>query len=225
MKLAIVIPVYNEEKYIGTFLKSLFLEIKSVPQIKTAFVVDDGSTDKTAQILKKYEDRLVIMTHLKNQGKGRAMKTGLSQIKKLKLDGVIFMDGDLQHNPRHLSQFVSALVSDKLVFGYRKLSRSAPWVRKIGNDLARLVLRSFFHIKRRDVLCGYMGMRREMFTILSWTTDNYGVEAEISAMVGRENLAFKEILVDTIYMDSRKGMNLFDALLVLFKVPYWYVHH
>ncbi len=225
MKLALVIPVYNEEKYLRIFLKELQSQVRVLPEIISIVIVNDGSTDATIEIIRKNFDNLHLISHKKNLGKGSAMKTGLNYVKKRNFDGLIFMDADRQHNPKHLKTFVSALQNNQLVFGYRKLSRREPAARRLGNQLARFIFRNFFHIARHDLLCGFMGIKSSMFNAISWQSTNYGVETEISAIVGKKRLPFKEALIDTIYMDKNKGVTLLDAFFILMRVPYWYVKY
>ena len=229
MKIDIIIPVFNESLFIESFLKDLLKE-KALILIRNVIVVDDGSTDETISNIKyqisktekKISAKIKIITYKKNRGKGYAMRTGIDVAKKLKADAVIFMDGDQQHNPKHLSEFIKSLVKHKLIFGYRNLSKNAPYFRKLGNKIARYLLQTFFNIKRYDILCGFMAIRSQIFDKIIWESNDYGVEIEISAIVGKKRIPFKEILIDTLYLDIKKGVTLTKAFFISLKIPYWY---
>ncbi|MEK7634152.1 MAG: glycosyltransferase family 2 protein [Patescibacteria group bacterium] len=223
MKIDIVIPIYNESLFIKSFLDDLFKEKASLKLIKNIIVVDDGSTDPTPDIIKNYKNnKIILVRYLKNRGKGYAMKMGLETAKKAKADAVIFMDGDRQHNPKHLSKFIKSIDKYKIVFGYRNLTKTAPYFRKLGNKIAKYLFQTFFNIKRRDVLCGFMAIRKDVYDEIVWESNDYGVEIEISAIVGKKRIAFKEILIDTLYLDIKKGVTLVKAFFISLKIPYWY---
>jgi len=223
MKIDVIIPIYNESLFIESFLKDLFKEKTSLKLIRNVIVVDDGSIDETISKIKNQKSKKIrIITYKRNQGKGYAMKVGLEAAKKSKADAVIFMDGDRQHNPKHLPEFIKSLKKHKLVFGYRKLTQSTPYIRKLGNQIVRYLLQTFFNIKRHDVLCGFMAMRKEVFDKIIWESNGYGVEIEISAIVGKKRISFKEILIDTLYLDIKKGVTLTKAFFISLKIPYWY---
>lgn len=223
MKIDIIIPVYNEGLFIDAFLHDLFQQKKAMAKIQQVIIVDDGSIDNTGKVLQKLKSsKIKILTHKKNRGKGAAMRTGLRFCKNNKSDAVIFMDGDRQHNPKHLIEFVLALEKHRLIFGYRRLDRTAPYFRKLGNTLVRKLFRRLFNIKRHDILCGFMAIRSELFNELNWQSDDYGVEPEISAIVGTKKISFKELLIETLYLDSKKGVTLLKAFFIFLKIPYWY---
>lgn len=223
MKIDIIIPVYNESLYIEAFLNDLFKEKSALNSIRKIIIVDDGSTDETiSKIEKQKSEKIKLVSYKKNQGKGYAMRSGLELAKKLKTDGVIFIDGDGQHSPKHLIEFIKAFENNQLIFGFRKLTTNTPYFRKLGNIIVNYLFRTFFNIKRHDLLCGFMAIKKELFNLIVWESDDYGVEVEISAIVAKKRIPFKEILIDTLYLDYKKGVTLTKAFFILLKIPYWY---
>ena len=223
MKIDLVIPIYNEGLFIDLFLKDLFKEKTALRLIRNIIIIDDGSTDQTLLKIKDYKsNKITIITYKNNRGKGYAMRKGLKMVKKSKADAVIFMDGDRQHNPKHLSKFIESVGKYEIVFGYRNLQENAPYVRKLGNKIVKYLFQKFFNIKRKDVLCGFMAIRSQVFNKINWESDDYGVEIEISAIVGKKRIPFKEILVDTLYLDIKKGVTITKAFFISLKIPYWY---
>lgn len=226
MKIDIVVPVHNEGLFIEGFLKELFNENKSLQSIRNIIFVDDGSSDNTAAIIKNYRNRKIrLISYTRNHGKGYAMRIGLKKAKKTGADAVIFMDGDRQHHPKHLSKFIKYIQQFKIVLGYRKLTKEAPYFRKLGNKVAKFLFRIFFNIKRHDILCGFMAIRKDAYDDIVWESDDYGVEIEISAIIAKKRIPFKEILIDTLYLDIKKGVTLTKAFFISLKIPYWYLSY
>lgn len=222
MKIFVIVPVFNEDKRVVSVVK----EILSYSQIDKVIIVNDGSIDKTLKEIKGnflVNTRVILVSHLINLGKGSAMKTGLSVAKKNKADAVIFIDADRQHNPKYLPSFIEALKNYPVVFGYRELNNDTPWVRKTGNKFAGLIVKIIFKITRKDLLCGFMAFRKDVFNKIKWSSARYGVETEIATKVGKNKIPFSEIKIDTIYIDKYKGVTIFDAFKILFKIPFWYL--
>lgn len=221
MKSIIVIPAYNEGERIKETVLQVLDETKA-----DVIIVDDGSQDSTWRIitnLARKTNRIIPLKHQLNLGKGAAMKTGVQAAWKLGADAVIFMDSDGQHNPKHLSNFEREIKKFPIVFGYRELKDDVPFVRKWGNVFASKIVEILFNIKRKDLLCGFMAIRREVCPKIEWESSEYGVETEIAARVGKRQLDFREIKIDTIYVDKYKGVSILDALKTLANVPAWYL--
>lgn len=220
MKTMIVVPVYNE----GIRCVKTIREVLKVSQANV-IAVEDGSKDDSLKVLKKEfgkNKRVYILSHVINLGKGAAMRTGVRMAWKLGAKAVIFIDSDGQHNPKYLPQFEKELIDNDLVFGYRELSGKMPFVRKYGNLVAKAIVKILFNVRRRDFLCGYLGFRKSVYKKIRWRSDRYGVETEIATKVGRNQLPFLEIEIDTIYIDKYKGVSLFDAMKILTQIPWWY---
>lgn len=223
----LVIPIYNEEKYLDRFIKDLLNTAKSVREISSIIFVNDGSKDRTREILNRYgKNKLIkVINHSKNKGKGAALKTGLKEYLSNETDYLIFMDADSQHDPKDLSRFINEVKKNPIVFGYRELSKGVPFFRKLGNIIARFIFRSFFNIKRKDLLCGFMAFQKNIIPKIKWRSDDYGVETEISALVGKNKVKFKEILIKTIYLNKSKGVNIIDAFFIFTRIPFWYIRY
>src|SRR5690348_13955343 len=127
MKLAVVIPAFNEQKRIGEVLRSL------KPSGLDVIVVDDGSRDKTSEVASL--SHVVVLRHKINLGKGAAIKTGCEAAFFWGADAVIVMDSDSQHKVEDLEKFINAIKNDDydVVFGSRNWVRGIPLVRYLGN--------------------------------------------------------------------------------------------
>jgi len=222
MKIFVIVPVYNEEYRAVETVKKI-LEVGEGFKI---VLVNDGSTDNSLKILNESFEknkRVIIANHMVNLGKGAAMKTGLKVAWKLGGEAVVFMDADGQHNPKYLLEFMNQLEQYSVVFGYRELNRNTPWIRRTGNKFAGWLVKILFNIRRRDLLCGFLGFRKEIYKQIKWKSCCYGIETEMATKVGRNKIPFSEVKIDTIYIDKYKGVTIFDAFKILFRIPFWYI--
>src|SRR3989344_6069584 len=129
MYLSIVIPAFNEEKRIDKTLSSVANFLSGHNYSHEIIVVNDGSTDRTVEVVKKYEGAtLTLISHMKNQGKGSAVKTGMN---KTSGDIRIFMDADGSTSIEQLPRLLSFIEE-----GYDVVisSRRAPGARILVNQ-------------------------------------------------------------------------------------------
>lgn len=153
MKICIIIPMHNEEAIAMVSLKTIISYVAQLPLVVKILVVNDGSTDKTMEIVSSLirdfgEDVLTMVTHQKNQGYGAALKTGIGFAINNNFDYALFMDSDLTNHPQYLKDFHTKMVEG---WDYIKATRYAaggkvegvPFFRKIisfmGNSLARIL--------------------------------------------------------------------------------------
>lgn len=218
MKIFIVIPFHNEQKHIADV-------VKEVSKYKFPLVlVDDGSVDNSKLKIQNLKlQKVTLLTHKINLGKGAAMKTGADWAFGNRADAVVFMDGDSQHAPSDLPKFVKALESGKFdaVFGSRNYNYSVPLVRFLGNKFASVVLMAFFGIYVSDVLCGYKAFTKKGYEKIRWDSTGYGVETEMIARSGKTKLRFTEVSVTSIYHDKTKGVTLLDAFGIMGEIIKW----
>jgi len=214
MKIVIVVPVYNEEKHLDSFLKDL---------IKTEFeivVVDDGSNDSSYEIVKKYKVHL--LRHKINLGKGAAMKTGAEAAFSLGADAVVFMDSDGQHKVEDLPEFIKKINEGyNVVLGSRNLGLKVPLVRYLGNKFASVLVNFLFKIYVSDLLCGFRAISKKAYQKMDLESLGYGIETEMVIKLKQKKLKYCEVPVATVYYDKVKGVTILDAFSVLFNVIFW----
>ena len=119
LKLNVIIPCYNEKNTIELILEKV---LQAEPIDKKLIIVDDFSSDGTRDLLKKYEqkEKIEILYHDKNYGKGRAIRTGLEQVE----EGIILIqDADLEYNPRDYKKLLKPFeeANADVVYGSRFL--------------------------------------------------------------------------------------------------------
>lgn len=162
MKYSIVVPAYNEEKRIGNFLPDLkkFTEGEDAEVI----VVDDGSKDKTVEVLNGLKwDALKIISYKPNRGKGHAVRTGVEAAKG---DYVIFLDADGSTGVSEIPKMGNAFENADVVVGTRKtddasLEKKQPFGRRLASWGFNTLVNVMFLMNHSDYLCGFKGFKRD----------------------------------------------------------------
>jgi polyisoprenyl-phosphate glycosyltransferase len=159
-RIVLIVPAYNEDERIGAVLAVA----KSVPLIDGIVVVNDGSTDSTAQVAEAWGVRVVNLAI--NQGKGSAMQTGINAVDA---DILVFSDADIMGlKPRHFTQLIQPLVEDKsLMMTVGKFSGG-----RLRTDLSQKLL---------PAISGQRAVRRHLLEGLpDLSTSRFGVEILLS---------------------------------------------
>jgi glycosyltransferase involved in cell wall biosynthesis len=209
----VIIPAHNEEKNI----KEVIQKVKTFT--KNIVIVDDGSDDNTAKIVKK--EGIFLLQHSVNLGKGAALKTGCDYATKNGATQIVVIDADGQHEPNDIPRFFEALNDSEIVFGYRKQAKSMPFILKVGNKFINETLNSLFRIKIYDSQCGYRAFTTSAYKKVRWTTKDYFMETEMIVRAGKNKLVSKQIPIATIYGDKYKGTTVKDGLIIVGKMIAW----
>lgn len=220
MKLAIVIPAYNEEKVLPSVLQSLPKKFKDVAKI-TTIVVDDGSSDKTAEVAKKYAT--LALCCATNMGVGTATKIGIEAAKKIGADITITMDADGQHSPDDIKHLILPIVEGKadIAIGTRMTNRKEmPRVKRVGNWFMNLLTFLVFHGWVSDSQSGMKAFSKKAIDIMRIDSIGYEVCSEIIGEARSHKLKLVEIPIQTIYTDYSKsrGQNVFNAINIFTKM-------
>jgi len=158
-RLAVIIPVYNEEDAIGTTLDSLVTH--GITGSAEIVVVNDGSTDRTAEIVSKYP--VTLLHHQVNRGYGASLKTG---IRHVSAEDIIIMDSDGQHSAVDIEQIRGALRYYPMVIGERA-DKDQVQSRKFGKWIIRKVGEFLVEQKLPDFNSGFRGFhRRNIMSLL-----------------------------------------------------------
>jgi glycosyltransferase involved in cell wall biosynthesis len=161
--LTVFFPAYNDSGTIASLvIRALQTAARLTPDHEV-IVVNDGSTDSTAQILNALTlvyPALRIVTHPVNRGYGGALRSGFEAASK---DIIFYTDGDAQYDPGEMELLWQQMRSDiDLVNGY-KISRSDPWHRIFIGRFYHYIVKTMFGLKVRDVDCDFRMMRRTIF--------------------------------------------------------------
>ena len=189
------IPAYNEEK---TIAKIVILTQKYADKV---IVVDDGSTDMTAEIAQKLG--AIVLKHNKNMGKGAALKTALQKAKQLNPDIIITLDADGQHNPNEIPKLIKPILEGKadIVIGSRFLQKTnIPTYRKIGLKIIELLHKPI--IKGiTDTQSGFRAYTQKAAETLAeeLTAKGYATETEQIYIAQKHGLKIAEVPIKVNY--------------------------
>lgn len=211
MKVAVIIPAWNESKHI-------YGVVKRTKKIHSdIIVVDDGSKDKTTEIAKSAG--AIVLTHILNMGKGAAAKTGCDYAYKQGYDVMILMDADGQHLPEDIPRFLKELQKKDIVFGYREANKNAPLVMTFGNWVLTTMSKLFFGMSLHDTQSGYRAFTRKAYKKIRWKSTDYAMESEM--IYRAQGLRFTQIPIKRIYLDNEKGTTVMHGIKIGWQMTKW----
>jgi glycosyltransferase involved in cell wall biosynthesis len=164
----VVIPVYNESAHIGAVLPEVLKHTTHV------VVVDNASKDDTVAIVKRFP--VAFIAHDKNQGKAQSIKDGFKYAIDNGFDNAIMMDGDGEHDPVQIPQFLDALKHNDFVLGERDVFRSKR--RSIVNAWSKVWF-GLIMPGISDPQCGYKGIRISLLRTMDIQSEGFGIELEL----------------------------------------------
>ncbi len=210
MRLLIAIPVYNERKYVERVVSHVLSMHGEV------LLVDDGSTDGTAELLEARDD-IQLIRHESNQGYGQSLIDAFDYADRCGYDWVITMDCDEQHEPDRIPDFIQAIESDRwdIVSGSRYLRPAQnddlpPGDRRTVNATITSLLNETFGWSLTDSFCGFKAHRVSAMRQLVLNETGYAFPLQLWPQIYRANLAVTEIPVRLIYNDLNRS---FGAVL------------
>lgn len=203
MKIAIVIAAYNEEDNVDKVLNQLaWYEKESI------IVVDDGSQDRTATIVKNYG--AILLRHKTNQGKGMAHRTAFNYVMKQGYDGVITLDADGQHDPEEANHFLERIDTADILVGTRNMTvANMPLLRYWTNRVTSLVVSLIASQRVFDSQSGFRYISVEVLGKIPLRTSRFQTESEILIKAGRMGFKIAAVPISTIYKKKRSYINPF----------------
>ena len=200
--IVVAIPCYNEEKFIGDIVA------KSLKYADHVVVIDDGSTDKTAEIAEKAG--AMVKRHGRQIGPGAAVRTCFEVSKELGCDILVTIDGDAQHDPDEIPAVIQPIIENNmdLVIGSRFLRHySIKEYRKLGIDL----LTWLFNFGRRDKLtdaqCCFRAHGKQLIDTIKITDSGFGYSIEVLEFARRHGSRIAEVPVSCIYHSESSTIN------------------
>jgi glycosyltransferase involved in cell wall biosynthesis len=184
-KLSVVIPVYNEERWIREVVR----RVQAVDIPKEIVIVEDCSKDGTRDILKELEgDNVRVFYQPYNQGKGAALRRGFQEAAG---DVILVQDADLEYDPAEYPRLLQPILENRadVVFGSRFIGESHRvlyfW-HSIANKMLTLMSNTFTNLNLTDMETCYKVFRREVLQGITLRSNRFGFEPEITAKVARK---------------------------------------
>jgi glycosyltransferase involved in cell wall biosynthesis len=222
MKLSIVIPVFNEENTLQEILRraeAVKLPIHKGKEVEKEFIlVDDKSTDKSREILKKLEKtgNYTILYHSKNGGKGRAIRTGL---KHATGDIILIQDADLEYSPSDYPKLLRPILSGKseVVYGSRfkssrgnlKQRRSTYILHYIGNWGLTILTNVLYLTNLTDMeTCYKLFTRNVLNKVGRLRAQRFDFEPELTAKILKRGFKILEVQIRYYSRDFDEGKNI-----------------
>lgn len=204
MRLAIVVPAYNERALLPRMIERIDAlpplvlassDGRAIPVERILVVVDDGSTDGTAELVAALATRkdVVALSLPQNRGKGAALRRGFAVAREMQADAVIVQDADLEYHPSDHAALVQPIADGRadFVIGTRFFGmtrRAHLFWHSVGNRALTGLANMLSNIALSDMECGLKCLSRAVLERLELEENRFGVEPEIVAKVARMRL-------------------------------------
>lgn len=203
MKFLTAIPVFNEERHLEEVLR----EVRRTSH--HLLIINDGSTDRTGELLAKQDD-LQVITHPQNRGYGAALISAFAHAVEHDFDVLVTMDCDGQHEPARIPVLLEAIHDSDIVSASRYLrdfrqNDIAPHDRRRINAAITTELNERFHLNLTDAFCGFKAYRREALARLRITETGWGMPLQLWVQAARLGLRIKEVGVPRLYLDPNRA--------------------
>lgn len=202
MKLSVLVPVYNEERT----LEEVVGRVCAFPVAKEVILVDDGSKDRSQEILKRLEqanksandplNQIRVFFQPFNQGKGAALKAALSHATG---DVILIQDADLEYDPKDYPMLLEPIqfgLAD-VVYGTRFAGGGAHRVlffwHSLGNRFLTLLSNMLTNLNLSDMEVGYKVFRAEVLNGIELKSQRFGFEPEITIKLAKKGCRFYEV--------------------------------
>ncbi|HOY64421.1 MAG TPA: glycosyltransferase family 2 protein [bacterium] len=175
-----VIPAFNEEECVEAAITESLSALRNHCSRYEVIVVDDGSSDATADIVREISSRqpeVKLISHSANIGYGAALRTGFEASS---MNLIFYTDCDLQFDAEEISLLLPLLEERDIVAGYR-MHRADNLLRIIVSKCFNIIFRFVFGLRVRDVNCAFKIFKKEVFDSIIIESDNFFVDAEILA--------------------------------------------
>jgi hypothetical protein len=192
----VIIPCYNEEAAIGSIV------LRSLTHAGKVLVVDDGSTDKTAEVA--WLAGAEVISHKTNLGKGASIRDALNHVRTIGAQVIILIDGDGQHNPDEIPNLVKPIISGEadIVNGSRFAPDNVchvPMYRRIGQSVLTLATNFCMRQKIGDTQSGFRALSAKTLDCFSLCQNGMAVESEMLIDAASASLRIVEVPITVRY--------------------------
>ncbi len=195
--ISVIMPVFNEAATVAGAIDLVLAQ----PTVKELICVNDCSEDGSGRILEGLAEkdlRIRVFHHEVNQGKGAALRTGIS---KASADIVLIQDADREYDPSDYPRLIGPILSNRadVVFGSRFIGSEAHRVlyfwHSIGNRVLTLLSNMFTNLNLTDMETCYKAFRREIIQSIPIEEERFGFEPEITAKVAQKHVRIYEVAI------------------------------
>jgi dolichol-phosphate mannosyltransferase len=208
VRISIIIPAYNEQETVGEVLAQIDrLDWTSLGVEHEVIVVDDGSTDRTAEVVGRLR-RARLIRHPTNQGKGRAVRTGLSHANG---DVILIQDADLEYPPSNYPDLLAPIVRGdaRVVYGSRFKTRWRPAGMRpanfVANRFGTWLQNRLYGIRTSDAATGHKVFHRDVLRQLTLRSEGFELCAELNAGTGRLKVPICDVAIPYRARSFREG--------------------
>jgi dolichol-phosphate mannosyltransferase len=203
MRVLTAIPVYNEHRHVERVLEEVRRYATNL------LVIDDGSTDGTADLLARQSD-LHLITHARNRGYGAALLSAFTYAIQTDVDVLVTMDCDGQHEPSRIPVLLETIGNADIVSGSRYLrdfrqDDPAPQDRRRINHIVTAELNARYGLNLTDAFCGFKAYRREALAKLRITETGWGMPLQLWVQAAHAGLRIREVAVPRLYLDPNRA--------------------
>jgi glycosyltransferase involved in cell wall biosynthesis len=206
---SIIVPVFNEERTVQSLLERLAVGPYANQEV---IVVDDGSSDRTPEILAGWGDRpgFLLLCHPRNRGKGAAVRTGLARATG---QVTVIQDADLEYDPADLPRLVAPILGGECeaVYGsrYLRAGGSLPWSRfRVAVNLMNGIVRLLYGVRLTDVNTCYKVLRTDLYKSLDLRCERFEFCAEVTAKLCRRGVRIVELPISYRPRTSAEGKKI-----------------
>ncbi len=222
MNLSVIIPVYNEKNTI----RELVHRVQATKLAHEIVIVDDGSKDGTRELLVEMDgkDKVRVILHVKNQGKGAAVRTGIHSATG---DVLLIQDADLEYDPREYPNLLKPIKENKadVVYGSRFLGephRAILFWNMIANKLLTFMTNILYNTILSDMETGYKVFRREVVADMKLRANRFDFEPEFTAKILKKKVRVYEVGISFNPREYSEGKKIglrdaFEAVWALIK--------
>lgn len=210
---AAIIPAYLEEKHIGDVTR------RTLQQLDHVLVVDDGSTDATAETARSAGAEVIV--HEQNRGKGESIKTGMRHWLDRGFEYVVILDGDGQHLPEEIVFFLEMAETTRaeLLIGTRMNNvRDMPHLRRLVNRYMSRRISGLCREEIPDTQCGFRMVHRSIIPDLLGGADRFDYETEMLIIASRKGCRIESVPITTVYSDEVSSIHPVRDTLRFFKL-------
>ncbi|MCF6249492.1 MAG: bifunctional glycosyltransferase family 2/GtrA family protein [Desulfobacula sp.] len=228
MKPVIVIPAYNPEKEILIALVKQILTF----DIEKLIVINDGSNPECSDVFNSLEkiEKITVLYHKENLGKGAALRTGFEHILKFKMPckSIITVDADGQHLPGDVKKIIdrAGQMPDAFILGVRQFKGHIPLRSLLGNKMTYLMFRGLVGKKISDTQTGLRAIPKcHLDKIVTLSSDRYAYELEMLLTLVQDGLPIIEVPVATVYQNNNEVSSfrpIADSVMVYQTLFMWW---